>query len=54
MIATCSDYNTDPMIHYQNSGLFLVFLSSSKTLPLVITHENLTGRHLVGKIYTKF
>ena len=26
--------------HYQNSGIFLVFLSSSKTLPLVIAHEN--------------
>jgi hypothetical protein len=39
---------------YQNSGLLLVFLSSNKTLPLVIAHENLTRRHLVGKMYTKF
>jgi len=39
---------------YQNGEILLVFLNSNKTLPLVIAHENLTRRHLVGKIYTKF
>jgi hypothetical protein len=40
--------------HCQNSGLLLIFLSSSKTISLVIAYENLIRRHLVGKIYTKF
>jgi hypothetical protein len=39
---------------YQNGGLLLVFLSSIKTLPLVIVHGNFTKRHLVGKNYSKF
>jgi hypothetical protein len=39
--------------NYQNTGLLLVFLSSNKIIPLVIAHENLTRKHLVGKIYTK-
>jgi hypothetical protein len=43
-----------PNHHYQNGGILLVFLSSNKTLPLVIAYGNLTRRHLVGKIYTKF
>jgi hypothetical protein len=42
------------IIHYQNYGVLLVFLSSIKTLPLVIAHKNLIRRHLVGKVYTKF
>jgi hypothetical protein len=40
--------------HYRNGEILLVFLSINKTLSLVITHGNLTRRHLVGKIYTKF
>jgi hypothetical protein len=41
--------------HYRNGEILLMFLSSNKTLPLVITHRNLTRKHLVGKIYyTKF
>jgi hypothetical protein len=40
--------------NYQNGGLLLVFLSNNKTISLVIAHGNLTRRHLVGKIYTKF
>ena len=39
--------------HYQNDGFLQVFLNSSKTLSLIIAHENLTMRHLVGKNYTK-
>jgi hypothetical protein len=38
-----------PTSHCQNGGLLLVFLSSNKTLPLVIAHENLTRRNLVEK-----
>ena len=40
--------------HYQNGGILLLFLSSSKTLPLVIAYGNLTRRYLVEKNYTKF
>ena len=27
-------------VHYQNGGILLAFLSSNKTLPLVIAHGN--------------
>ena len=40
--------------HYQNDGLLLIFLSSSKILPLVIAYRNLTRRHLEGKIILNF
>jgi hypothetical protein len=38
----------------KKGGIFLVFLSSSKILPLVIAHGILTRRHLAGKVHTKF
>jgi hypothetical protein len=43
-----------PLTTKKKSGIFLVFLSSSKILPLVIAHGILTRRHLAGKVYTKF
>jgi hypothetical protein len=33
---------------------YIVFWSNNKTLPLVIAHENLTKRYLVGKVYLNF
>jgi hypothetical protein len=41
-----------PLTTKKKSGIFLVFLSSSKILPLVIAHGILTRRHLAGKVYT--
>ena len=48
------DEEEDTHSHYRNGGILLVFLTSNKILPLVIAHENLIRRHLVGKIDNKF
>jgi hypothetical protein len=53
MLITKAVCPLNSIVPYKKGRILLVFLSSSKTLPLVIAHEILTRSHLVGKVYTK-